>query len=129
MENISFTTKHRLVNTKSRVTHVSQFNINSHTFLQVGVDGCKSSDTVRRRVPCPLDPSHTVFEDNLQKHLKKCNAAKKPKPLCYCEHVNAGLMDYDPSEEESLPLSAFSNERIEQLVKKVEVAYQGIRKR
>ena len=88
-------------------------------------DGCKGSDAVRRRVACPLDSSHTVFEDVLQKHLRKCNAAKKPRLLCYCEGINTDLKDYHPSEEEKLPLSAFSTERIEQLVKKVEVAYQG----
>lgn len=28
----------------------------------------------RKRIPCPLDPSHTVFEDLLKQHLFKCNA-------------------------------------------------------
>lgn len=27
----------------------------------------------KKRVPCPLDPSHTVWEYNLKKHVKKCN--------------------------------------------------------
>ncbi|XP_068096087.1 tRNA:m(4)X modification enzyme TRM13 homolog isoform X2 [Hyperolius riggenbachi] len=34
----------------------------------------------RRRIPCPLDPKHTVYEDQLQKHLKKCNSREKPQP-------------------------------------------------
>lgn len=29
------------------------------------------------RVPCPLDPNHSVWENDLPRHLKKCNA--KPK--------------------------------------------------
>ena len=86
---------------------------------------CKSSDPLRNRVLCPLDPSHTVFEDSLQKHLKKCNAAKKPKPSCYSAHINTGLKCYQQSEEERLPLSAFSTERVQELVKKIDAAYQG----
>lgn len=27
----------------------------------------------KKRVPCPLDPTHTVWEYNLKKHVKKCN--------------------------------------------------------
>ncbi|XP_039667385.1 tRNA:m(4)X modification enzyme TRM13 homolog [Perca fluviatilis] len=33
-----------------------------------------------RRIACPLDPKHTVSEDQLDKHLKKCNSREKPKP-------------------------------------------------
>jgi tRNA:m4X modification enzyme len=29
------------------------------------------------RIPCPLDPSHTVYAPKLQNHLKICNAEKK----------------------------------------------------
>lgn len=31
----------------------------------------------RKRVPCPLSPQHTVWEDEMKKHLKKCR--KKPE--------------------------------------------------
>uniref|UniRef100_A0A8C7Y705 tRNA:m(4)X modification enzyme TRM13 n=1 Tax=Oryzias sinensis TaxID=183150 RepID=A0A8C7Y705_9TELE len=34
-----------------------------------------------RRIICPLDPKHTVAEDKLEKHLKKCNSRQKPKPV------------------------------------------------
>ena len=36
----------------------------------------KESEGDAIRVPCPLDPAHTVYEHRLHKHLKKCNAAK-----------------------------------------------------
>eukprot|EP00039_Didymoeca_costata_P006847 m.93947 g.93947 ORF g.93947 m.93947 type:complete len:480 (-) comp13422_c0_seq1:178-1617(-) len=29
------------------------------------------------RVPCPLDPNHSVFKRSLKKHLKKCNARNR----------------------------------------------------
>lgn len=33
-----------------------------------------------KRVPCPLDPNHTVRETQLQRHLKKCPKAKSQIP-------------------------------------------------
>ncbi len=30
-----------------------------------------------KRIPCPLDPSHTIYESNLNAHLNKCNKAKQ----------------------------------------------------
>lgn len=41
------------------------------------------------RVPCPLDPSHTVFLHHLEMHLKKCNAKKyqdEVRSLPYYRH-------------------------------------------
>lgn len=37
-------------------------------------DGSVGSKT--GRVPCPLDPNHTVWASNLSKHVKKCNKLK-----------------------------------------------------
>lgn len=31
-------------------------------------------DTKQRRIPCPLDPKHSIWELDLEAHLKKCNA-------------------------------------------------------
>ncbi|KAH3666857.1 hypothetical protein OGAPHI_003306 [Ogataea philodendri] len=36
----------------------------------------KNGKTITR-VPCPLDPSHTVWSDKLARHTKTCNALKK----------------------------------------------------
>ncbi|CAF0713104.1 unnamed protein product [Brachionus calyciflorus] len=37
----------------------------------------KETDHVGKRVICPLDPKHSVYEKNLEKHLKKCNSRIK----------------------------------------------------
>ncbi|KAI4986348.1 hypothetical protein ZWY2020_018978 [Hordeum vulgare] len=37
-----------------------------------------SSSDSRRRVPCPVDPSHTVFEENLEAHVGKCPSGSRP---------------------------------------------------
>ncbi|KAF1385192.1 hypothetical protein PFLUV_G00105170 [Perca fluviatilis] len=44
-----------------------------------------------RRIACPLDPKHTVSEDQLDKHLKKCNSREKPKPVSLCERSRSEL--------------------------------------
>ena len=50
--------------------------------------------TSRKRVVCPIDPSHTVFEDKLSKHIKICNKSKQTqqKQQCpyYVENFNCG---------------------------------------
>uniref|UniRef100_A0A3P8UKQ9 tRNA:m(4)X modification enzyme TRM13 n=1 Tax=Cynoglossus semilaevis TaxID=244447 RepID=A0A3P8UKQ9_CYNSE len=43
-----------------------------------------------RRIVCPLDPKHTVSENKLENHLKKCNSREKDKPVYYVENINAG---------------------------------------
>ncbi|CAH6719809.1 tRNA:m(4)X modification enzyme Trm13p [[Candida] jaroonii] len=53
------------------------------------------------RVPCPLDPNHSVWENDLQRHLKKCNA--KPKTMderdeWYKENLNSRLVEGDVEE-------------------------------
>ena len=45
-------------------------------------------DGGRRRVPCPLDPKHTVFEDYLQRHMAKCNSRPAPKEPFYELGIN-----------------------------------------
>jgi len=36
----------------------------------------KNENELRKRIPCPLDPKHSVFEDKLKQQVKKCNATK-----------------------------------------------------
>ncbi|KAI8984281.1 methyltransferase TRM13-domain-containing protein [Mycotypha africana] len=45
-----------------------------------------------KRVPCPYDSSHTVFEKDLERHMqKRCNARPKEQPACYSLNVNCTL--------------------------------------
>uniref|UniRef100_A0A3P9NFJ5 tRNA:m(4)X modification enzyme TRM13 n=1 Tax=Poecilia reticulata TaxID=8081 RepID=A0A3P9NFJ5_POERE len=55
-----------------------------------------------RRITCPLDPKHTVAQQNLEKHLKKCNSREKPRPVYYVENINAGRVDRDQELPEDL---------------------------
>eukprot|EP00980_Cylindrotheca_fusiformis_P011719 scaffold2783_cov129-Cylindrotheca_fusiformis.AAC.20 len=48
----------------------------------------------RKRVPCPVDPSHMVFEDQVAKHVPICPATKKRKRQegaeYFKENINTG---------------------------------------
>ncbi len=46
---------------------------------------------------CPLDPSHTVFEDQLSRHMRRCNVTKRVRPACYCEGVHFVMGVEDPA--------------------------------
>ena len=58
-------------------------------------DTSKSSNRGRgKRIPCPIDPSHTIYESNLKAHLKKCNKITQKKneesKIYYQNGVNLG---------------------------------------
>lgn len=84
-----------------------------------------NTEMERERILCPLDPSHTVYRHLVHKHLKKCNAAKRPTLSCYSKNVNSGLPDYVCSPEEMAPLSSFPPAVIEALISRVESAYSA----
>ncbi|KAJ0393502.1 hypothetical protein ATCC90586_010051 [Pythium insidiosum] len=48
----------------------------------------------RARVPCPLDPTHTVYQYDLEKHLTVCNKLREREAMAklpfYSENVNSG---------------------------------------
>ncbi len=53
-----------------------------------------SINSKRKRVPCPLDSSHLVFEDSIEKHVLVCPKATKQKDqerqFFYQSNINAG---------------------------------------
>eukprot|EP01029_Cantina_marsupialis_P022288 TRINITY_DN5433_c0_g2_i1.p1 TRINITY_DN5433_c0_g2~~TRINITY_DN5433_c0_g2_i1.p1 ORF type:complete len:455 (+),score=154.22 TRINITY_DN5433_c0_g2_i1:46-1410(+) len=62
---------------------------------------CHAHDTQTerkaKRIPCPLDPNHSIYEKDLKKHLKICNkhkleASLEDKPY-YSKGVNFGEID------------------------------------
>ncbi|SMN22453.1 similar to Saccharomyces cerevisiae YOL125W TRM13 2'-O-methyltransferase responsible for modification of tRNA at position 4 [Maudiozyma saulgeensis] len=51
--------------------HLNLLKKNSGTLIHSGVNSEE-----RERIPCPLDPNHSVWKDQLSRHLKKCNKFK-----------------------------------------------------
>ncbi|XP_009466653.1 PREDICTED: tRNA:m(4)X modification enzyme TRM13 homolog [Nipponia nippon] len=91
-----------------------------------GEHGQQEEENDRKRIPCPLDPKHTVYEDQLQKHLKKCNSREKPKPVYFVQDINAGLKDVAEIPEKQVPLSSLSREELENLIIKLKKASNGL---
>ncbi|XP_064138565.1 tRNA:m(4)X modification enzyme TRM13 homolog isoform X5 [Loxodonta africana] len=83
-------------------------------------------ENARKRILCPLDPKHTVYEDQLAKHLKKCNSREKPKPDFFIQDINAGLKDETEIPEQLVPVSFLSEEQLENLIKKLRKASAGL---
>ena len=58
--------------------------------LFCGVHG----EQTRKRIPCPVDPSHTIYEDKAAQHVLICNAAKEQRALeaesWFCLNCNSG---------------------------------------
>ncbi|XP_056133501.1 tRNA:m(4)X modification enzyme TRM13 homolog isoform X1 [Lampris incognitus] len=75
----------------------------------------------KRRIPCPLDPKHTVFENCLSQHLKKCNNRDKPKPVYYVEDVNAGSGDEDVLDDQ-IALAQRSKAELDVYLQKLKTA-------
>ncbi|KAF1555456.1 UNVERIFIED_CONTAM: hypothetical protein FQV16_0006817, partial [Eudyptes robustus] len=91
-----------------------------------GEHGQQEEESDRKRIPCPLDPKHTVYEDQLQKHLKKCNSREKPKPVYFVQDINAGLKDVAEIPEKQVPISSLSKEELENLIIKLKNASNGL---
>ncbi|KAI8809949.1 tRNA guanosine-2'-O-methyltransferase TRM13 [Cladochytrium replicatum] len=44
------------------------------------------------RIPCPLDPKHTVDKLELERHLAVCNSRPKPRKPYFSENINVGRL-------------------------------------
>ncbi|KAI7791209.1 tRNA:m(4)X modification enzyme TRM13 homolog [Triplophysa rosa] len=82
-------------------------------------------DTEKKRIPCPLDPKHTVYEDNLAKHLKKCNSKEKPQPRYYVKDINAGSGSEGEAIEE-ISIADRTKEELDELIVKLKTALQEL---
>lgn len=56
---------------KRRQCHMQRKSIEK--FCSEHAQGSKTSNG-RKRIPCPLNPRHSVWEDQVNRHLKKCRA-------------------------------------------------------
>ncbi|XP_017856585.1 PREDICTED: tRNA:m(4)X modification enzyme TRM13 homolog [Drosophila arizonae] len=81
------------------------------------------------RIPCPLDPKHTVFKRKLAKHLTICNARDQISNLPYIhKNINAGEeLDSDNLQDiceyEKLKLHELEDEEFYRVIDKVKQLY------
>ncbi|XP_076441312.1 tRNA:m(4)X modification enzyme TRM13 homolog [Babylonia areolata] len=78
----------------------------------------------RKRIVCPLNPKHTCYEDNLDKHLKKCNSRKRGSSEEYYEEgINAGSDEGDCVVNTQTAVKSTNTERLRQMIEKVNKLY------
>ena len=69
---------------------------NDHNAKRPKVEECPigNETSTWKRIPCPIDPTHTIYEHKLAKHLKICPKAKQlnseRSQVYYLENVNKG---------------------------------------
>ncbi|XP_062869449.1 tRNA:m(4)X modification enzyme TRM13 homolog [Trichomycterus rosablanca] len=101
-------------------------NSNNLAVLGLKPATLRDEDSKRKRIPCPLDPKHTVFEDCLAKHLKKCNSKEKPKPVYYVKDINAGSIQEEENISDEVSIADRTKEELDGLIQKVKSALQGL---
>jgi tRNA:m4X modification enzyme len=74
----------------------------------------KKRKRIRKRIPCPMDPSHSIFEDAVAKHIPICPLTVKRKrqteQAFYQHNINTGGYGRDFASEEQ---SRAPTERLE----------------
>lgn len=81
-----------------------------------------SEENFKKRIPCPLDPKHTVYMWNLQKHLSICNARAKEMPSYIETGRNLGEDDSD-GQASRVKLSEIDETLLNQIIDKVNKIY------
>lgn len=98
------------------VTEISQ--------QSVGEEGSANNSAIKRnaRVPCPLNPKHTVCARKLHKHVKICNALVKDCPEYIVSGLNAGSEEIEPNLAD-FKLTDVDAETIDEIVDKINKLY------
>uniref|UniRef100_A0A7S3LJX6 tRNA:m(4)X modification enzyme TRM13 n=1 Tax=Aplanochytrium stocchinoi TaxID=215587 RepID=A0A7S3LJX6_9STRA len=90
---------------------------------------CSNHTESKQRVPCPLDPAHSVFKYRLRQHLKICNKMKQDNVQknykFYSENVN---VDVDPttSTEIFTSLKQVDSETMKSVITKLDKAVKEL---
>lgn len=75
--------------------------VESSSQKEIDISKQRKNGQLIKRVVCPVDPTHTVWENRLIKHLKICNAVKEKLEIKHKEEtcewfsVNYNLQDVD----------------------------------
>jgi tRNA:m4X modification enzyme len=76
------------------LVELGYFFCGNHRHLCPESVGSKRRSDRLRRIPCPIDPTHYIYEDMLEKHIQKCPKAVALELLklesYYCQDCNCG---------------------------------------
>lgn len=72
------------------------------------------------RIPCPLDPKHTVYKTRMEKHLQVCNARVPDDLPPYIKTgINLGESE-EQGDDDDFKLQDLSRDKLDAVIKKVE---------
>ncbi|KAF9912831.1 hypothetical protein EC991_008697 [Linnemannia zychae] len=105
-----------------------------HSMFDKAAESSEANDGIesaRKRIPCPFDPSHTAWEDDLKAHLFRCNARPKENPAHFSQDVNLTLaaperrpsgfeVTESTTSRKSEVLAALTQEQLVALIKKIQ---------
>lgn len=84
------------------------------------------------RIPCPIDPTHTIYRHNLDYHLKICNTKTREDVLkskaYYCQDCNAGdeaQSNIILQTSASALSSSFDGVDVDALIAKIKASFDG----
>eukprot|EP00978_Attheya_sp_CCMP212_P021562 scaffold63114_cov60-Attheya_sp.AAC.1 len=88
-------------NANTRFIYCGNHQPNDNTEEEAGLpvlkkSRCAQTKRNRKRIPCPVDPSHTIWQDAVEKHVKVCPRAIREaqtiqnNPHCYQRNTNTG---------------------------------------
>lgn len=77
----------------------------------------------RGRIPCPLDPKHTVFEDRLEQHLKICSKLRDQSVIEKQPFYEAGVNQGPPTVAKVDPVSSASEDVVEDWMRRISIAW------
>ncbi|XP_029642022.1 tRNA:m(4)X modification enzyme TRM13 homolog [Octopus sinensis] len=81
--------------------------------------------TRRKRIPCPLDSKHTVYEDNLDSHLKKCNKRQRVPPIYHINEINSGSLDEGELCPDKVSVLTASSNHLASLIQQIDQVYKA----
>ncbi|XP_055629280.1 tRNA:m(4)X modification enzyme TRM13 homolog [Toxorhynchites rutilus septentrionalis] len=90
----------------------------------------QTSQISDNRIPCPLDPKHTISAAKLEKHLKICNAKPMERPAFIEPGINALSEEEDCGSDKSASirkLCDIPSEDLQSLIVKISTIYEHTR--
>ena len=95
----------------------------------------QSSHVSIARMPCPIDPTHTIYCHDLERHLKICNTKTREEAVktkaYYCMDCNAGneaqnkFIPQKSSSSSSLPSLSYEGVDVDALIAKIQACFDG----
>ncbi|GAM18312.1 hypothetical protein SAMD00019534_014870 [Acytostelium subglobosum LB1] len=93
------------------------------------LDECSNTDDpTKKRIPCPLNPAHIIYESKLKKHLKGCPNAKETQSNAHITrsvsqvYYNENLNGLAPKFNDT-PLSHISTEQLNAMANKLDTLF------